>query len=114
MLDFCIVIIRSDRLTLSSPMAKRLPMSLDFTWAALTESSAVFSASENSALGAATVSVCTTGGVSCGRVACAFSCAIIDWIWLLSIPPVLISTPVGSWRCFHETNFTFCSGAALQ
>jgi hypothetical protein len=30
------------------------------------------------------------GGVACGRVAAALSWAIMAWIWLLSMPPVLI------------------------
>src|SRR5471030_2074795 len=94
MLAFCIEIIMSDRLTLSSPIANFLPMSSACTWLVLTPSSAFFSASENSTLVAGGASVLITGGISPGRVACAFNWAIMAWIWLPSIPPVFISLSI--------------------
>src|SRR5450830_1431186 len=92
MLDFCIDTITSDRLTLSSPMVKRLPKSADAVCEALTESSAPFRASAKLTL-AAGISVWIIGTLASGRVAADFSCAIIASILLLSIPPVFTLPP---------------------
>src|SRR5471032_1790308 len=92
MLDFCIETITSDRLTLSSPMVKRLPKSADAVCEALTESSAPFRASAKLTL-AAGISVWIIGTLASGRVAADFSCAIIASILLLSIPPVFTLPP---------------------
>src|SRR5471030_1462947 len=108
-------IITSDRLTLSSPEVKALPLLPASTMLPLTASSWALSASEKLTL-AAGVSVgvpatplaapkpprppspalpkpVAADRSACGRLAAALSWAIIAWIWLLSMPPVFIVAP---------------------
>src|SRR5471032_2855484 len=111
-------IITSDRLTLSSPEVKALPLLPASTMLPLTASSWALSASEKFTLAAGvSVGVPATPPTplaapkpprppspalpkpvaadrsACGRLAAALSCAIIAWIWLLSMPPVFIVAP---------------------